>query len=293
MRRAPAILLPAVVLALGALGCGGRSGAGGLSLRNLRSRFIGPTPSEQVAMAFDTDDPDRRREGIVLLSKHDWGLAEPYLKGYAAQLRSDENPLVRSVAARALGRAGDPKYFPDLVAALSDESKTVRWDAAVALDGLIPAARRQPDVLATAVGPLQTHATRDPAVDVRAAAAVALRHFGTKDVVRTLLLCLSDPRMGVRYRAHASLVEIAGLDFGYEPEDWASVVDGELPAPLPDEPAKRWWDPRRFRRAKPPAGTQPTSSRHIGTATKPWWDWLGVTEKPGATTQPATAPAGP
>ena len=78
-------------------------------------------------------------------------------------------------------------------------------------------------------------------------------------------------------------------DFGYEPEDWAPVVDGELPAPLPDEPAKRWWDLRRFRRAKAPAGKQPTSR----PATKPWWDWLGVTEKPGAETQPATAPAGP
>lgn len=291
MKRPLASLVLAATLVLLPGGCKDTSSFDSFTLQNLAKKFTRPTPQQQLAMAFETDDPDRRREGIVLLSNNKWGLQEPYLKGYAGFLNSDDNPLVRSVAARALGRAGDPKYFKDLVEALSDESKTVRWDAAIALDSLIPAARREGDKADLAAGPLQNHATRDPAVDVRTAAARALRHYHRKDVVKTLLQCLGDPEMGVRYRARASLVEITGLDYGYEPEDWASIVDGDLPAPLPDEPRKRWWDISRFRGNKTPPPAEP--SAEADRASKPWWDWLGVTKKPKPTTQPATAPAGP
>ena len=200
-----------------------------------------PTPpSEMVKMAFDPDDPDRRRQGILQLAKHDWGLKEPYLKGMATLLRSDDDPSVRSAAARALGKAGNAKYLPDLANALNDASASVRWDAAVALDQL-PGEE--------AIKPLQTHALKDESVDVRSACARALRHYRIAEVVRTLKECLDDKDFAVRYRAHASLVKIFRRDFRYGPRNW------------PDDP--------------PAVRTAKEEKKH----TRPWWDWFSVSQR--------------
>ena len=81
------------VALLAAGGLLGGCGSGGAS--SLRP---GPTPQEQLAMAFDPDDADNRREGVLMLSSYEWGLAEPYLKGYAMLLATDDDATVRSAA---------------------------------------------------------------------------------------------------------------------------------------------------------------------------------------------------
>lgn len=182
-------------------------------------------------MAFDPEDPDRRREGIALLSKRDWGLREPHLKGYAALLEADDDPSVRSVAARALGKAGDTKYLSDVIKALSDKSPSVRWDAAAALDKLTGE---------SAIDPLRQYALEDSSVDVRTSCARALRHYRRTLVVQTLTECLLDENFGVRYQAHTSLVEIAGRDLGYYPESWKGV--SAVAALRTDEKKRPWWD---------------------------------------------------
>lgn len=217
----------------------GCKGDQSFSLNKVMKRLKSPTPEEQVAMAFDPDDADRRREGVALLSGNSWGLKEPYLAGYAELLEADEDELVRSAAARALGKAGDAKYLANLLAALSDGSDVVRWDAAVALDTVTGAA---------AVGPLQERALDDDSADVRSACAKAMRHYRKSGVVKTLAQCLADDSFAMRHQAHASLVDITGRDLGRRPEDWSD-----------------------FAKADPPPRPVVTS--------KPWWDWFGVTRK--------------
>ncbi len=232
------VYLSAAVLAVFLLGCG--QGDKGFDLKRILTG--GPKPSEQVVMTFDTEDPDRRREGIELLSRKPWGLKEPYLKGYALLLRSDSEPLVRCAAVRALGKSGDTDYLPNVIASLSDQSPSVRWDAAVALDQLIGV---------SAIEPLRRHATSDSSVDVRIACAKALRHYPTGEVFYTLVQCLSDAAFGVRYRAHGSLVELTGRDVGLEPDEW-SLLGEEALTPDPSGEFKRpWWDMLRL--TKPPS----------------------------------------
>jgi HEAT repeat protein len=238
-RRRKAIPLRAcIVLALAVCGCG--DALTGLedfqrrwTLQNLLKKLRGRTPRENVALAFDPNDPDLQRDAILALSKKDWGLKEPYLKGYAAILRTDEDPLVRSAAVRALGKAGDPKYMEDVARTLFDRVPFVRQDAAAALDDLVG------DV---AVEPLRNRAVNDTDQDVRANCARALRHYRRNDAVQTLVQCLSDKAFAVRYQAHASLAAIAGKDLGYEPQDWAGLALEGLPPATPAKEPGSWWD---------------------------------------------------
>ena len=193
-------------------GCGKHADAP--TLQRVVEKLTGPSPAEHVAGAFDPDDPDKRREGIVALSEKSWGLQEPYLRGYAALLRADESPLVRSAAVRALGKAGDPNYLPDVATALDDESAEVRLDAAAALDSL-PGDE--------AIRPLMRRAQGDDADDVRAACARALRHYPRSDVLEALRRCLADPAYVVRYEARGAMTALVGRDMGPGPADWAGA----------------------------------------------------------------------
>lgn len=235
MRQRPelaATCLAAMLLA--AIIVGGCSKGTSLSERMRRK-----TPAELVAMAFDPDDADRRRQGVTELSSKSWGLQEPYLNGYATMLHADDDALVRSAAARALGKAGEVKYLSDVVAALEDSSPAVRWDAAVALDSLIGH---------EAITPLCKHAVDDEALDVRASCARALRHYSDLPVVAALKQCLRDRDFSVRYQAKASLTTIMGVELGYEPDAWP---DDPQEAPAPEQ-RRRWWDRFKMRGREEP-----------------------------------------
>ena len=239
------------------------------------SKLLGPSPKQQVIMTLDVDDADQRREGIARLSSKKWGLREPYLEYYALLLNKDADALVRCAAVSALGRAGDRKYLKNIAAVMSDKSSAVRWDAAVALDNVTGDA---------AVEPLRRAAIHDDSMDVRMCSARALRHYDRPEVIRTLVACLSDPAFGVRYQARASLVQITGRDMGSEPHSWAGAAEGKLPPPAPIEPKRRWWRRSRRARASEPA-TQP-ATMPATKAGRLWWDWMGVTKKREATSQP-------
>jgi len=254
-RRNRFFLAACVLLAACLGGCGKSgdvdSGSGkDWTLNALLKKLSGRSPSQSVAMAFDPNDADRRREGIVALSKKDWGLKEPYLKGYAAILRTDEDPLVRAAAVRALGKAADPNYVGDVSRALFDRVTFVRQDAAGALDKLIGE---------TAIEPLRDRAAGDADQDVRAYCARALRHYRRDDVVQTLAKCLVDKAFSVRHEAHASLVALAGRDLGYDPQAWGNLaLKGLGPAKAPEK-RKSWWDRlwRGFKKPPPKPTTQP------------------------------------
>lgn len=227
-------VLPALV------GCQVQVGEGKPQSTGLQ-RFLPPTPADRAKQAFNMDSADQRREGIVGLSKNDWGLKEPYLKGYAL-LSTDPEPAVRSAAVNALGRAGDATYLPQIVKCMEDSADMVRLDAAIALDNVHGE---------QAVEPLRRHATRDVSLDVRTRSIHALRAYKTTPVVETLVSGLADEDFGVRYTTRATLTEMTGQDYGYDIRAWKEQLASKK---------------------TPFAATAPASSG-------PWWDWMGVTRK--------------
>ncbi len=184
-------------------------------------------------------DPDVRREAIVALSEKDYGDDERILQYLVNALENDPEPSVRSAAARALGRAGNDQYAQPLAQALADTHQRVRWDVAVALDNVH--GEEAAEKLIERLG-------RDESPDVRAASAHALRHYETLEVVRELVRALDDEAFNVQFQARASLVEITGYSYGYDSSRWHGVASGQEPLQSPGN-------------------------------TRPWWDWLGITDE--------------
>ena len=230
------------------------------------------TPTEMAAGAFDETDPDVRRVAIEKLSHKKWALREPYLKRFATLTnpKLEEDPSVRAVAVRTLGKAGDTKYHPQIIAALDDPSSVVRWDAAKVLDNL-PTDK--------AVTKLQWLAIRkSEPLDVRAAAAKALRHYRTDPVYKTLLRCLDDENFTVRMAAHESLVYMTGRDRGFLPEKWAQSPDQigkeTLPEPVIRYKKRPWWDWMKTMKETEEVAAPGTEKKEK----RAWWDWFGVKE---------------
>jgi hypothetical protein len=249
--------------------------------------LTGPGGPKMVAMATDTEDPDRRREGIVLLTGKEWGLHEPYLGWYANRLEVDRDPTVRCVAARALGKAAAVKYLPVLVKALVDSSAVVRCDAAVAMEQVRGEA---------AIDPLRKTAAEDASLDVRCAAIRALRYYPQQKVAGTLVYCLSDDAFEVRHWAHEALVGMVGKDLGVEPGDWSSIARPDVPLRAPQW-RRPWWD--WFGVSRPDESRAAASTQPVPPP-KPWWDWMGLvrrsapvsgTSQPVPASSPSSAPA--
>jgi len=227
------------VLAVSVVGCGGQIEDAGHWVGSFVDRISGPAAQDLVTDAIGNPDPDVRREAVIKLSSNNWGLREPYLKGYAWIVESEivkrrnRNPTLICAAVGALGRAGDAKYLPVLVLALSDPSPQVRWDAAVALDNVTGD---------KAVEPLRNASLADTSVDVREAVCRAMRHYKRQDVVDTLIHCLGDREFAVRYRAHQTLVALCRRDFGPNETDWVGTKLDKLPPVQPDN-GKSMWNP--------------------------------------------------
>jgi HEAT repeat protein len=99
------------------------------------------------------------------------GADEAYL-GLVERLQEDVNTYVRSAAAEALGRIGDPRAIFPLVDALRDSSSFVRRAAAIAL-GQMQAKEAQGAMI---------RALEDPNFYVRRAAINALGKLGIPDL---------------------------------------------------------------------------------------------------------------
>ena len=224
------MLLAFVALAL--TGCEVQQGK--LSTPGWMTALFTDSFDRELADTIDMEDADRRREGVVALSRRKNGLEEPYLKAYAL-LAEDPDPSVRCAAINALGRAGKTEYVPVILTGLSDPVAMVRLDAAEALG-------RVPDERAT--GPLSLHSARDDDPHVRIRCIRALGHYKHKDVLNTLINCLSDEQFGPRLAAREVLREMTGLDGAYDVAQWHRLLAGKKDpfAPVPtQEPKRSWW----------------------------------------------------
>ncbi|MFW6146226.1 MAG: HEAT repeat domain-containing protein [Planctomycetota bacterium] len=192
------------------------------------------SPRERIAMAFDLEDPDLRRQGIAAMTEARGWDAEPYLKAYAT-LAGDPDPLVRGAALGALGRAGASDYLDVVVGGLDDRHRRVRLDAAEALETLHGDA---------AVEPLRRCVTEAEDADLRARCARALRHYRTRPVLDTLVAALNDEAFAVRYEARCSLRAMTGEDAAYSASAWRRLLadrDDPFAAIEPADSDRSWW----------------------------------------------------
>lgn len=117
----------------------------------------------------------------------------------AALLRTDEDPMIRRIAAVGLGRIATPEARLALDAALADENEFVRRRAAESLG-------RVGD--SQALAPLHRVLLEDPDPEVRRSAALALGRLRRLDSVDTLVTAQSDSDPSVRQAATAALARL-------------------------------------------------------------------------------------
>ena len=135
-----------------------------------------------------------------------------------ANTAGDDDYLVRAVAVRALNRSRDASATPTFIQALNDRSELVRLEAAKALNNL-PDPNAGPPLVALVSSPTET-------MDVRIAAAEALRHYKRIEVARALVAALDDRDFAVAWQARRSLYRMMRTDLGYDQANWLAYITG-------------------------------------------------------------------
>jgi len=263
-----------------ALACAALSGCGKMTVVDIAADLAPGSRSRLATQLFDGRTADARRDAVLIMSfRRWWGLEPTALRAYALIARTaSEEPTVRSVALRALGRAGTDAmpHADEILSALGDRiSPHVRWDAAIALDEVRTGGDRpflSKIILAMTTKPREAPSTEaldaqrdewsdkvvphlmahlkwgrdrrtgEPSLDVRVACARALRIYRRTEVVVVLAAAMeNDEDYAVRREAHESLVELVGYDRGWAQSDWEDDMV-KLPS-SPSGAGKRWWDP--------------------------------------------------
>jgi hypothetical protein len=177
--------------------------------------FDVPTPGEAARWALDQHDPDRRREGLVLLSTASFGGAQVYVDLYRDYVENDPDPLVKSAAIAALARHGTPQDAL-LIAPWTQlsvtKSVTIRWAAVLGLQRI-----HNPDVVSILVD-----VTINPQEqsEVRSAACVAMGQYAEDRVVQALIISLDARELSINVDAAESLSLLTGQSFGLDHEAW-------------------------------------------------------------------------
>jgi len=182
--------------------------------------FDVPSPAQAARWAIDQQDPDRCREGLVLLSTATFGGDEVYVKLYRDYVESSENPLIRAAAIAALARHGTPADAL-IIAPWTNrrvaESETVRWAATKGLQRL-----HNPDVVPVL---LDIALDLDEEAEIRSAACVALGQYPENRVVQALITALDAQHLSVNLDAAEALSLLTGKTFGLELTAWRVWYD--------------------------------------------------------------------
>jgi hypothetical protein len=233
-------------------------------LSGIAEGFSVKSPGEAARDAVDLNDPDRRREGIVLLGNAVFGGSDPYLALYRDYAANDANPLVRAAAIQALARHGMPEDAPLIASQLTNDNVQVRWEAAKGLERI-----HNPEVVPDLLQVLRKDQAED--ADVRVSAATALGQYPEDRVFQGLLGAMDQRELAVNLAAEASLRTITGRDLGPRPEVWLTWYQsttepfseaGEYMFPTYSRPLTwferiAFWSPKRWETPAQPAGLRP------------------------------------
>ncbi len=139
----------------------------------------------------------------------------PYLRHPHDDIRSN----AALVLAHAAEKTDDPALLLPLIAALEDQSPSVRVHAAAALGAM-----SQEDAVPHLVKLLS-----DPVQLVRLRALIALGRIGSREPLPWVAPLLTDEKPEVRRTAHRILVQLTGEDFGYDARRWSEFFRSAPP----------------------------------------------------------------
>ncbi len=249
-------------------------------LDDIGRMFDVPTPGQAARWALDQHDPDRRREGLVLLSTATFGGAEVYVSLYRDYVENDPNPLVKAAAIAALARHGKPSdallIAPWAKRSVSD-SVTVRWAAVQGLQRLHH--RDVVPVLVDAALDLEEQS------EVRSAACVAMGQYPEDRVAQALIAVLDARELAINADAAESLRMLTGQEFGMDITAWRNwyaaarkeghpfAHAGEYRYPTYDRDTVWWehvafWLDEQYEPSLRPAGLRDSTERRT-------WDDFG------------------
>ena len=170
------------------------------------------TPRQAAEMALNQDDPDKRREGVLLISNSAIGGEEVYVKLYREYVRFEPDALTKAAAIRALARHGLPDDALLIQPHLKHENVQVRWEATKGLQRM-----HNPLVVQNLIEVLRDEEER---AEIRAAAAIALGQYPQDNVFQGLLPALNARELSVNDAAEQSLNTLTGKSFGYNARSW-------------------------------------------------------------------------
>lgn len=249
------LMLLASILALGATGCtDAQLDAGVKSLFNRRS------PGQELFVALQEDDPDRRRQAVRAIARSDVVAQQWAIKAFETIARTDPDPQVRCAAIRALGRSGDSAAVAPLLMILNwRENSTrvpyppddeVRWDATAVLANLagwqLVAEPDEPEARSTFAHLLQEDENRNVRLEAARGIGCLSADRAALDV---LVTGLGDRDFGVVYECERSLIKLTGMTFDYDPQAWTDwlgktsdpfALAGHTPTTLMPE-RRNWW----------------------------------------------------
>jgi HEAT repeat protein len=162
------------------------------------------SPREAAEWAADPYDADKRARGTTMLANAAYGGADAYLELYR-KYTTDESEAVRAAAARGLAMHGSPSDVPLVLPLLKDPEKSVRLDAAKALQRL-----HNPVAIPALIDEMDPKKETEP--DVRAAVASAMGQYADAKVMDVLIAALADDNYLVSFNAYQSLRTLTGND---------------------------------------------------------------------------------
>jgi len=193
--------------------------------------MTGDNAAHAARAALDSTSADARRWGIFRLGDEPYfreGAPERKLMAYDAATDSDFT--VRAAAIRVLNRARARGHTDLFLAALQDDEPLVRLEAVKALAN-IPDPQAEPDLV-------NTVENENEDIDVRIAAADALRCYRTDDAAHALISVLNDDNFSVAWQARQSLILMTAHDYRYDERAWLEYLTS---TPQPFVPMPRQW----------------------------------------------------
>lgn len=221
-----------------------------------------------LCQALEAENPDRRREAIVRLSKTRHVNRDTVLRGFALIAETDPSSSVRCAAIRGLGKSCSPQAIEPLLRVLAADGERdpgvvapealVRWDAVTVSVDLIKVGvdvgEHRDAVRTAAVRLLET----DPSRDVRISAAELLGFFSDAGALDALIGGLKQRDFGVVCECERSLMRITGRTHDHDPVAWADWLhrtddpfadvgrlDGQLSREQPNWFRRSWKSTRR------------------------------------------------